>query len=138
MSAEQKQRRKIRVEERSKRLLELKYEGYKIAHVYNDTYLVNGLVYVSLTHNIYRNKKTNESGTYWDVKRFIRQYIDRFKNIEYIVDWIEPPRTPKFKFLRFRPKLRKFLKEYISYKCQAVKYHQKFYSTKYNDQTYDK
>lgn len=130
---EQKQRRLKRLEKRKERLLELEYEGFKIAYINYDTYLINGLVYVSLIHNKYRNKKTNEQGSFWDIKRFLRQYIKRFKEIDYVVDWHEAPRLPRFMFLKWRPKLKKFVKEYNSYRQKAVKYHKDFYDVKYND-----
>lgn len=129
----QQERRIKRLEQRRDRLMQLEYEGYKIAYINYDTYLVNGLVYVSLIHNNYRNKKTNETGSFWDVKRFIRQYIQRFKNIDYIVDWHEAPRLPYFWFLRFRPKLKKFVRDYNQYQKNAVKYHKDFFEVHYND-----
>ena len=119
----QSSRRKTRLKYRIDKLMELQYEPrhYLITQKGYDAFLVNGFLLLYLVHNTYKNLKNHETGSYFDLKKFVKEYINKYDDVLYTTYTIEGPKLPSFKFLMFRPKLRRFLDEYRKYLIKTEK-----------------
>lgn len=114
---EQKIRRAKRLEKRTNQLLEMQYESenYLIVQKSKDSYMINGFLMVFLLHNKYRNVKSGETGSFNDIKKFVKLYIAKYRNAVYFTDENKAPKLPRFLFVSLRPGLKKFLSEYRKY-----------------------